>query len=588
MKKIWKRPSGIPFRAKKSAKIWKKALLVSGAALFLLVMPGSASAAGDGNINATAKAVSSNRIELNWNDIEKADKYIIYRKNAENGVFQKVKTVSSTNYQDSGITAAVNYYYKIVPVSKDGQDQMTSVQQTLKVKAPGEASLERITVKSPTKMNLYWKAAAGSEGYQIFRSDNKAGGYTEIDSVTGKTNCSYTDTAVIPGRTYYYKVRAVGKGANDVGNYSDPMKGKTVAKTAITAITSLSSEKMQIAWDKVSGAVNYEVYRSTQLSGGYKRMATVKKSSCSYTDHTVKSGKKYFYKVVVIGKLDGTRISSGYSEPVSFRALKQVKISSVKAAADIGLKIKWSKVAGATKYKIYRATSKNGKYKNIATVEGKSTVTYTDVTATSGKVYYYKVQAYADEIGMIFGGKGSKSNSKGASTAYEIMGKTTVTASQMAALYKASGRRYPSNIYKDKGAKNIEKFCKIVISESEKEGVKAEVIFAQICLETGYLQFGGQVSPQQCNFSGLGATDDGAAGATFSNVRIGIRAQVQHLKGYASKDALNQKCVDPRFAYLSYRRGTAKNVQDLGGGNWATDPNYATKLMALIKAMKKY
>ncbi len=45
----------------------------------------------------------------------------------------------------------------------------------------------------------------------------------------------------------------------------------------------------------------------------------------------------------------------------------------------------------------------------------------------------------------------------------------------------------------------------------KKEGVRAEVVFAQVCLETGYLSFGGQVSAEQCNFSGLGATDDGPA-----------------------------------------------------------------------------
>ena len=126
------------------------------------------------------------------------------------------------------------------------------------------------------------------------------------------------------------------------------------------------------------------------------------------------------------------------------------------------------------------------------------------------------------------------------------------------------------------------------MEESEKEGVKAEVIFAQICLETGYLQFYGQVSVEQCNFSGLGATDDGAAGATFPDVKTGIRAQVQHLKGYASKDSLNEACVDPRFSYLSSRRGTAKHVEDLGGGNWATDPDYAVKLKKLINTMKTY
>ncbi len=189
---------------------------------------------------------------------------------------------------------------------------------------------------------------------------------------------------------------------------------------------------------------------------------------------------------------------------------------------------------------------------------------------------------------MVIAGSGNRSDAKGASTGYSIMGETTVTAEQMAALYKSSGKKYPADVYKDKGAKNILKFCEIVIEESEAEGVRAEVIFAQVCLETGYLSFGGQVSPYQCNFSGIGATDDGAAGATFPDVRTGLRAQVQHLKGYASTEDLNQACVDPRFSYLAYKRGIAKNVQDLGAGNWATDPAYAMKLMTLIKKMKAY
>ena len=102
------------------------------------------------------------------------------------------------------------------------------------------------------------------------------------------------------------------------------------------------------------------------------------------------------------------------------------------------------------------------------------------------------------------------------------------------------------------------------------------------------MRFGGQVKASQCNFAGLGATDDGAAGATFPNIKVGVRAQVQHMKGYASTESLNQECVDPRFIYLASRRGTAKYVENLGNGNWATDPNYASKLMNLIKAMKQY
>ena len=204
---------------------------------------------------------------------------------------------------------------------------------------------------------------------------------------------------------------------------------------------------------------------------------------------------------------------------------------------------------------------------------------------TGGKNYYYKVQAYSSSDGIIAAGKGDKSEYKKATLNYAIMGKSTVTVDQMVKFYNMSGKKYPS-IYKDKGAKNIKKFCEILLDECEREGVRAEVIFAQVCLETGYLSFGGQVSAGQCNFSGLGATDDGAAGATFKDVRTGLRAQVQHLKGYASKDSLNQKCVDLRFQYLTHRRGSTPYVQNLGNGNWATDPNYASKLMTLIKKMK--
>jgi hypothetical protein len=92
------------------------------------------------------------------------------------------------------------------------------------------------------------------------------------------------------------------------------------------------------------------------------------------------------------------------------------------------------------------------------------------------------------------------------------------------------------------------------------------VLYGQVMYETGWLQFGGDVSADQCNFGGLGATGGGAGGATFPDVRTGLRAQVQHLKAYASTDALNNECVDPRFNLVT--RGIAPTLEDLNG-RWA-------------------
>lgn len=568
-------------------KIWNRSFLLLGILLFAILFAPARSLAASG-VQAEAAASSSTKIKIKWSGMDEAGSYVIYRGTSAEGGFQKLATTSGTNYRDSGVRPGASYYYKIVPVSRETGKEMKKSGATVKAKAPARISIVKVQAKSAKKIAIRWQASAGSSGYIIYRSASEHGGYSEIGRVDGRTETSYTDTQIVPGKIYYYKVRPTNQGHKGLGSYSAPERGRTMAKAAITSIASLSSSKIQITWKKISNAANYDIYRSASENGKYKKIATVSKNVRKYADQSVKSGKRYFYKVVASGTFDGAKIRGGYSDPVSFRALRQVKISSVKALADDGLRIKWTKVTGATKYKIYRAQSKNGAYKAVATVKGGSSVTYTDTKIVPGKTYYYKVQAYSDKKGIVIAGSGTKSAAKGAATGYAIMGKTEVTSAQMQALFQASGRTYPSGIYKDKGAKNLAKFCEIVISECAKEGVKAEVVFAQICLETGYLSFGGQVSPEQCNFAGIGATDDGASGAVFPSVAIGIRAQVQHLKGYASKDDLNQACVDPRFQYLAAKRGVAKNVQDLGGGNWATDPAYAMKLMNLIKAMKSY
>lgn len=179
---------------------------------------------------------------------------------------------------------------------------------------------------------------------------------------------------------------------------------------------------------------------------------------------------------------------------------------------------------------------------------------------------------------IVYGGHASV---KGTS----IMGTSSTSVEQMVKYYNAHAA-YPA-FYAGTDAPTIAAFCQIYMEECAAEGVKAEVAFCQAMNETGFLKFGGQVSITQYNFAGMGATDDGAAGASFPNVRTGVRAQVQHLKGYASTNALNNACVDPRFAYLSKSRGCAPIVEWLGINEnpakkgWATSVNYGYNLRNL-------
>ena len=174
------------------------------------------------------------------------------------------------------------------------------------------------------------------------------------------------------------------------------------------------------------------------------------------------------------------------------------------------------------------------------------------------------------------------SNSKN-SDLYSIMGTTSTTAMQMANYFTAKGGKYPYS--GNSVAPTIKDFCQIYIDECKAEGVKAEVAFAQAMMETGFLRFGGDVKKEQYNFAGLGATGNGASGNRFESIRIGIRAQVQHLKAYASKESLKQKCVDGRYQYVT--KGVAPYVEWLGqkenpsGKGWATAVNYGYNIVNL-------
>lgn len=142
------------------------------------------------------------------------------------------------------------------------------------------------------------------------------------------------------------------------------------------------------------------------------------------------------------------------------------------------------------------------------------------------------------------------------------MGGTTVSVDEMCSLYNNQGCTYPSEELSGGGASDIDTFCNIIVEEANAENVRGEVVFAQAMLETGWLSFGGDAGIDQFNFAGLGTTGGGVKGIAFPDVRTGIRAQVQHLKAYASTDSLNQECVDERFDYVT--RETAPYVEWLG------------------------
>jgi hypothetical protein len=128
----------------------------------------------------------------------------------------------------------------------------------------------------------------------------------------------------------------------------------------------------------------------------------------------------------------------------------------------------------------------------------------------------------------------------------------------------------------------VNQLARLYIEEAALEGVDHDVAFAQMCLETGFLRYGGLVSYDMNNFCGLGAIGPEKPGERFPTPQIGVRAQIQHLKGYATSDPLKQELVDPRYKYVRY--GSAPTIEGLAG-SWAADRSYAEKIVGILQRM---
>lgn len=222
------------------------------------------------------------------------------------------------------------------------------------------------------------------QSYEIYRSTKKTSSYKKIAQTTAH---SYTATLPTLNTTYYYKLRGVQK--TDKGtfytNWSPVLSTKgTLGKSSLKP-GAVTYNSVKLSWTKADGATKYKLYRSTKKTKGYKHIKTT--SSLSYTNKSLKTGTRYYYKVVPYRSATKGSTTKVLSAKPSLKKSMITRVSLGLGSA----KISWTKVSGASGYKVYRATSKSGKYKLIKTTKSRS---YTNKKLSNNKTYYYKVKAY--------------------------------------------------------------------------------------------------------------------------------------------------------------------------------------------------
>lgn len=248
-------------------------------------------------------------------------------------------------------------------------------------------------------MTLKWKEVYGAEKYAIYRATARNGEYVRQYTTT---STSYTNTTSKANVTYYYKVMALASRTASANSAFSNIAARTcdVAAPVVKASNNAETGKVVLKWKPVEGAAKYEVYRSGTKNGTYKLYCTL--TGTTYTNTTANAGYTYYYKVKAISKVlpEGNSAFSTVVSRTCDCAMPTLKLLGYdEDGAELyeidnndngNIIFKWSKVSGATSYKVYRSGYMNGSYKLLG--ETKNT-TFTDTTATAGYYYYYKIVA---------------------------------------------------------------------------------------------------------------------------------------------------------------------------------------------------
>ena len=336
-------------------------------------------------------------INVIWSAIPGATGYELYRYDNTYGNWERVaaKEITGTSYSDANMRASETYKYKLYAFQKTATSKryLTYALGTSGIKTivPVPQNL-KTSIATANSITLSWDRLNNVYGYAIYASTSKNGAYTLVGY--SSTN-SFTHQKLNAGTTYYYKIQAYaqfGVGNSVYGDYSVTVSRKQIVpKVSGVKIINNSADSLKLSWERVADASGYEIYQAPKKNGKYKKVATIGKgSTISRTIKKLSYNKTYYFKVRAFIIAGANEKYGAYSTVIGKKVILTKPSLTVKAKSKTAMSLSWEKISGAKQYEIYRATSKKGTYKKIATTKS---LKYTNTKLKKNKAYFYKIKA---------------------------------------------------------------------------------------------------------------------------------------------------------------------------------------------------
>ena len=249
-----------------------------------------------------------------------ATRYHLYRKDSKSAtVLTDMGTFTGTTYIAGPVETGKTYYY-VVKAEHVFSDLGTTFQSGASSAVSGKSALKKPAISSAVQtqynaVTVSYGEINGAEKYQILRSTSAKKGYKVIGT---SDTLSYIDETVIPGKTYYYQVKAVRNvNGKDVLSAASSYKKIKVSIPAIKALATVINEDgtVTVSWSENKYTVSYQLYYSTNKKKSYKSAGMFE--TLEGITPVLTKGKTYYFKVRCVVTINGKNYYSGYSNIIS-------------------------------------------------------------------------------------------------------------------------------------------------------------------------------------------------------------------------------------------------------------------------------
>ncbi len=298
----------------------------------------------------------------------------------------KNKTVSSKNYS---VSYKNNKKVGVGTITVTGKGSYTGkATKTFKIAPKKVTSLK--AEYDDDSIKLTWKKATGATGYYIYRLSGKS--WKKVATVTAT---SYTDKKLTPATEYKYRIKAYyKKSSTTITGDTASLNTATAPKNATGIKASAKESSVTLSWKSVTSAKGYVVY--LYKDGKWSKLTAT--SGTKFTVSDLSSGKVYRFAVRSYWSCGGKNYYSDYADIYCATVPKKPSSVSTPYIGHDSVTVKWSKVNGATGYKVYYSKCDKdgnpGDYERFAIIKSGSSVSTTVTGLEYGTTYRFSVQAY--------------------------------------------------------------------------------------------------------------------------------------------------------------------------------------------------